>query len=338
MNKEKVNRKKQNREIERKNRNHRRLLLGTTFAFLALILLAIVWVAWDTQNRRWVMTFEGTRISVNDLRFYESAFQQNLSVPASREFLTDTLIEALTVLHHAELSGITLTNEEQDEMLSNAMGQRMMTNFDAISDERAAEFFSVHAFLVERLLEAHVPMPVAEPGEFAEAFAEAIDDAAEHRDFLYDTVVRHIAITDDADLERVAAGISTPEFYNLFEEFAWEHEGITSEELGFEANLTAMELASLLATHFLLTEENMLELLAMVEGQTGVFTMHDSIIIENMTFVIYIESRTMNYEELEYNFIQNQLVLRREETFFELLESWIEAADVQLNTRALNRL
>jgi len=315
--------KQRNREIERRNKNKRHMFMGVTAAVLLVIVLALAWTFWDVQNRRWVMTFNGERIPTGELLFFDLNFMgHDMGTPEGFDVITGQMLEFLTILDHANRHGITLTEVEQLEALLSAQAFGASAQFTAVPDERMAEFFSVHQVLRGRLADIYVSDMAIDPDELAEFIAMTLEIEG---DFIAETEVRQLILSNpDEDLERVLAAIGTPEFDALVEEFAFQFE---EEWLESSDKMNALDLADLLMSHFRLDIDDAFALIALQEGEYGVYELAEA------TVVVYMHSRTVDYELLEDAFLQS----RRNEVFQEILDGWVDAANVNFNNRVISR-
>jgi len=321
------NRKKQNLEIERKNKQRRYAFRGVTTLVVLALVAAIVWVAWDARNRGWVMTFDGERISVSEMQFFSSLFQQNWFDPESREAVLDRMVEVYTLMDRAESLGLGMTDEEHESVLAMvSMSRQMGAIPDGVTDARAAEIHGSIEFLWTRLLDHYVPEYTLNLADFAEELAEYIDN---NRDFYADTVVNYIVAEDFMTVEEVRASFGIEEGYEDFDQLIRAYSIFYNEEVG----ITSASIMDLWR-EFNFQSFDVQMLLELQEGEVShVFE------AGGLFFLIYVESRTEAEDsEIEDSFVEQMTEIRREQAFIEIVEQWAAEANYSINRRALNAL
>jgi len=309
--------KKFNKEIESKKKQ-RKLLMLSIFAVVALVLITGVgYTIWNAQDRQWVMRFNGERIAVDDIRYWEAAAFADLGDPEHREALLDFLITSLTILDHAERNGVVLTAEEIEDV--NAFAQEQMAFFEQtgivpmVSFERIAEFFSAN-HMRRHLMDIFVPDYTPNEDELAEEWERIKEANADARilelSYIFNTDHTQIQAAYDlssemdfADLaEFSTVGVSTAtqdEFDQLFHLDFPEHNAIMNMQLG---DIFPMDVPS-----------------------RGGFVL------------VYASGETLpEWDELEPMFREDFIMQRRAFLFNEILLNWIEEADIRLNMRVIN--
>jgi len=321
------NRKKQNLEIERKNKQRRYAFRGVTTLVVLALVAAIVWVAWDARNRGWVMTFDGDRISVSEMQFFSTLFQQNWFDPEGREDVLDRMVEVYAAMDRAERLGLGMTDEEYESMLAVvSMNRQMGTIPEGVTDERAAEIYGLVEFLWPRLRDHYVPEYTLNLADFAEELAEYVEN---NRDFYADTVVHYIASDEFLHLEQIRALYGVEAGYEDFDQLIREHSIFYSEEVG----ITSASIMDLWR-EFNIQSFDVQMLLELQEGEVSHVVEAGGIFL-----LIYVESRTEAEDsEIEDSFVEQMTEIRREQTFIEIIEQWAVEANYTINRRALNAL
>jgi len=320
-------RKARNREIERMKKTRQTIVNCIVAAIAALVVGALVWVVWDVQNRRTVMSFEGERIATAELDFFDINFSDwDIRTPEGYDVIMGALKDSLAVLSRAQLHGITLTEEEQAIVLNNAREFSEWTGFTALSIDRMAEFFSIWPFLRPQLADIYLPPTTEIDQDEFEDFIE-FAKATAYVDWVTMETRQLALFNPEEDLDRVLAAIGTPQFDALIEEFVFDFFGqVENPEL-----MHPVELMDQLSIHFGFSDENISALIALQEGDYEVFE------LEDVTFVVYMQTRSILQEEmdlLEEIFIDTI----RSEALQVIIEGWVEATDFTVNNRVRRRL
>jgi len=310
------NRKKLNQEIESKKKQ-RKLLERGIFALVAVLLLAgIAWTVWSTPNMSWALRFNGERIDMSELRYYEFAFQSNLNDPEARDFIVDQLVSALVVLDHAERHGLVLSEEEVAETINFAENQEQVFGWfgmpPLVSFERMTEFFSVN-FFRNHLMDMFVPSYTPDEAEIAQEWAELLE---EHYDSFYELQLMHLFNPDYEQIQEALA---------------------LSEERSID-QLAEFSTTSIFTTN---AEDFIQMYFVEWEEQDAIRSMNvgDIISVEVSGGFALVYATALNppdWDELAEMFREDFIMVRRIGLFNEIVEEWVEDADIRLNNRALN--
>ena len=318
-----ASRKQQNKAIERKNKNQRRITAIITGAVLLVVLLAIAWVAWDVQSRRWVMTFEGTRIATSDLQIMEwlvntswEGVHMDIRVPDHRDAVLSTLVNTLTIMHRADRHGIGVNAQD----IEDGLPMMAMTGLPENYHRRAVELWAAFNVLPERLTSHYFPDYAPD----AVVLAEYMDA---NRNRYANTTVIYITSQDGDVLEEIAAMVAAGDldgvehFEELIREYSmWYFEG---EEI------TTSSIVGLINEFEIFHESD--ALLGLPEGAVS----HVVEIWPEMFMLMYIVERTDAEDSaIEESFMQQ----RRNAQFSELMEEWVENANYRPHQRTLNSL
>jgi len=317
-----MSRKQQNLLIEKKIRN-RRKISQLIFAGVVLVIIGVIgYFIWDAQDRRWIVNFEGTRVSTNDFRFL--AAEMNVQVnEQTRDWILRELYTTLIIEQRAKEHGLTLTDSQQDELMSAAqfirlnvqLGQNQDLYF--INDERIAELLAPRFIHAAELMEYYVEYPDEENEEFIEAFDTFVHEASwqfERFEVMYVNTwtreeieeILYQLIEEEVPLEEIVGGLI----------------GGTSN-FDEDGNPSPMELTEFINTFGLFMHEHEIRVLA--EGEwSGVLQAGE------IFFAVQMFSREdADIDEMREVFINNQ----RNSTFLDMLEDWIENADFTINER-----
>jgi len=321
------NRKKHNQEIERRKRGKRRLSMTITTVVIAALVLALVWIVWDVRSRGWIMTFEGQRIATSDVYFYAAMSQEDPRDPEVRDEIIERIIEAQTIIYHAERVGIVLTDEENDMLFEFAQSSREQGLVPrSVSNARVAELMGAIQFLFPRLFD-HYSSYEPEPAAFAQEFAEYLaENSSEYE--LDRTEVQIISIMDRETIDEVKESLGQ-EGAMSFEEFAIAHCIFYDPDGGMFA-------ASILdyITWFELDAHSE-ELRNLQQGQTSSVIEID----EDQYILLHMYNRPgIEDSEIEDIFRERIISERNWELFEAQLASWVVSADYTLNQRAIDSL
>ena len=311
------NKRIKNREIERARKQQRRLFSIVASVVALIIVAAIAWGIWDTQSRRWIMRFDGDRISTSDFLYLTGGS----SDPAVKDQALESLVQILTILDRAEQNNVGINDEELAEF---AMVAEWMHNglVPFITPERAGEFLAatepqLGLLLLNRLRDIYAPADDVEVDEAA--FAAYIE---EERDNFVN--VMYVLIEESEDAAAALAQVGTVPFEDIIAEF--------DQIFGGDVHITSVPQ---LVNDYDLTQEQREALLALPTGEvSGLMTVPDGW-LEGYYILVYLESRTSD-EEIRDIFID----IQRWDLMGEIVEGWVREANdnkVTINQRAFNR-
>jgi len=328
-------RKKRNLEIERSMKRHRQMFFTVAMAIVVVVMLAVAWVIWDAQSRRWIMTFEGTRISTGDLRFFN--FGAPFTTDAEREEAMQGLVNALVVMDMGERNGVGLRADEFEELEEFARELRGWISGDGpdplanVSDRRMAEligswemanFFGVGGMVRDRLMDIHVPGYTPDPVEFGMELQTYI---FENRAFYADLQVKFIALVTPDDREPILSQLEEGvEFDDLVREYSIFH--------GEDADIEIIELQEFVQMLNLWHEwEN---LSALQEGEVSDFIESD-----DWHFLVQMYSRTeADDHDIIDSFRDGYMLRGRMQSFTRLVDAWMHEANFSINDRVFNNI
>ena len=319
---------RRNKDMERRRKQQRQVMRLAFGALMALVVFAVVWLIWDIQNRRWIMTFEGDRIAVTDYRLFLS-FAGGNSDAAMHELKT-----TLTVMNRANIHGVGATLEELVEMEGFAAMFRQFgvqnDGFDTwyfINDRRIAELLAPQEYVMHRLLDIYVPTAPISEAELAEATAEYV---AENLDNYADIETLFIVASAE-NMEQVLYLLSLGE--QSFEEILREYSLLAPPDEDDELETTSMDD---LMWQLSLPPESVNQIISLQEGEisTVVETAFDDVLL-----IAYIYSREdADIAEVEENFRERFEFQARVEIFHEIVEGWVNNANYSINHRVQNAI
>jgi len=306
-----------NKGIESKKKQRKLLVLGISIIVALLVVAGIGYTIWNSQNRQWVMEYNGERIAVEDIKYWEFAAFADLSNPEHREILLDFLITSLTILDHAERNNVVLTAEEIADV--NAFAQEQMFFFDQmgtapiVSFERIAEFFSAN-HMRQHLMDIFVPYYTPDEAEIAEEWRQIKEANVDARIL----ELSYIFNEDHTQIQAAYDVFSERDFADLAE---FSSTGVSTS--------TQNEFSQM----FLLDLQAHNVVMDMQLGDVFPMDVHSS----NGFVLVYASGETSpDWDELEPMFREDFILNRRALLFHEILQGWIEAADIRLNMRVLN--
>ena len=318
-------RKKRNLEIEKQKRTKRRIFSGIMVLVALLVLAGVGWLAWDLNNRRWIMTFGEERVSRDDLRFL--TFGDHLT-PETRDAAVDKLIEILVLLEEGNKRDIHPTDEEMEELLQMASWYReSVDNFtpgalNFISDERIAELQSA-GIIHMRLMEIYgVYEP--DPEDYAEEFAEFLEFAPM---WFEESQVRYIASLSWEELEEVERLLEDgADFAELMQQFSAK----------YDPERNTVEMWDEFFGEYELAHHDVDILLEMEVGDISPILFA----ADGWLYLVQLYSRELDEEEMEAAFWEDVARVGSETAFVEMFQGWIDAAreNIVINQRALNRI
>jgi len=322
------------REWKRK-RNQQKMVFRLSVAAVCLvILLGIGYLAFDSFNRSFVMTFEGRRIPTQEAQFF---FMGGI-MGTPREQATVDLTMFLLLEEAAARHNVGLTTEERQDLLAEVDGTRDFLNMfgvslSRLSDARVAELMGMD-ILVERLAEIYAGDIEIDEEEFTSAFFsysifnrhEFVDmNLLIHESYtMDDAVLAFAAMQEAASAEEInqiiinnviTRGLITDE-----EEIATiEAPMLTIQQLGQEPNIDP---------------NIIMELVSLAEGDISM-----PFEVEGFFYVFVVESVTEPpMDEVEAGFRAAYIQHERISAFEEIVIEWRDAADVRHNQRGIDSL
>ncbi|MDR0271808.1 MAG: hypothetical protein LBI27_00625 [Clostridiales bacterium] len=326
----KKTRKQKNLEIERSKRKKQKIFTAVLAGCIAALVFVLGYTVWDIQDRRNIMTFQGTSIATGDFRYFYD-FMESGRNEAMRE-----LQKTLVVLEHGVQNGIELTSDELSDASQNAADMRdfmSQMGMNYISERRIAEFSSVEN-VANRLMDMFVPeLEIVADEEAMEAFIE-------------ENMEDIMAGSNDMNLKYIASATYN-DVYDAFSTL--RNSGETFDELieefhifyDPEVGIETIELWEFLET---VTQwQHYGELLALEEP--GDFT--EVLELDGMYFIAQLHELAFSQERFEENVeymrsmysgnLETEELNRRQEVFSEMIDEWINEANFIINNRAFNR-
>ncbi|MCL2840715.1 MAG: hypothetical protein FWE05_08060 [Defluviitaleaceae bacterium] len=310
---ENQSRKSQNKEIERKLKNKKRLSTAIALGIVAVAAILIGIAVWDMQSQRWIMTFEGERIATSEFQFIRDE---------------DALVEALTILNRANQHNISITEEEREnlEMLAGMLGLDELQ----IPHGRMADLMSAWSpemgfggELRAHLMNHYVPDYTFMDDEFQEGLADYIQFQGDLYAELQVKYIAHDNMDDIIDISMRAHG--GEDFDSLIREFSIHYnaeEGITVGE--------AFEVIEELDIW-----DGWMQIMSLQAGEiSNVVSSSDG----ELHVLVYAYSRDDNLDEIEESFRTQFINAGRAEIFSEIIETWVENVDYTIHERTMNRL
>ena len=310
-------RKKRNIEIERQKKQKHHMQMGMVVAVVLVIVLALAWVVWDSQSRRWIMTFDGERVAAADLRFMMDTFGMFGDAEDVKDMAMDELMNTLTILNRGERHGVGLTDEERAVLVGEVEMQLQWMNAYYITADRVAELFGTN-HVSGRLMDIYVPDYTPDPIEFAQALMEHIEDnAANYESF----EAKFVVMDDPIEAARIfMLADEVDDFDDLIREYSIYYD----EEWGIQT-VDVRELIS----DFWLDEEESEILMNLQEGELHMIQ------ADEYFLVLYMYDRSgPDFDLIEENFRESYIVGRRFEIYNELLQTWLNEINYTINQRA----
>ena len=344
-----LSRKKQNLENERKKRNRRMLSKSITGLVVLLIIAAIGWVVWDISASRFIVTVNGTRVHSNEFHFHANLLGANPQDPAVHDMIMEELVLVETILHQAQLAGISVSAEDRQALYDSSPSWWWVP--EGVSTSRAVEIVSVWDFLEPALFEHHVQEVTLNPDDHTAEFDAYMAENRESYE-LFATEAQFIIHSDRQVLEAAKTRFDAGD-YASFEDLAREYcemqnppapEAIdpladggggadAASEDAVEVIIHTVQVNAI--TNSFIDAAYFDSVHALQPGQTSAVIQTTE---EDFILIYMLDRQGVDMDELMELFMENLAVQRRQEQYIELRSSWIENADVTINQRALNSL
>ena len=324
-------RKKRNLEIERKKKQQKMFHLGVLAAIALVAVIVIGWVVWDTQNRRFIMTFQGERIATGDFRLMGVMNQQPIN-DFTRHSLLNELLAYLIIMDMGNRYGVGFTPEEIQANTIEASDIRSWIEGGApgslgfISDRRLGEFMHAFEQIGRRLIDLLVEY-IPDEDELREITDEHIERLIEDSTEIY---VKFVAATFWDDFTDVALELVADEgfdFDDIIERHCVIGEGIEPISMfDFIVEYGAWD-----------ADWDFIRTLAV-----GDFTF---VIPGNeFQFILYIYDRILpefdldELDEIKAELRENFILSRSMDIFFDMLDEWVSQAEFELNHRVFDTI
>ena len=319
------------KEWKRKKKQQKYVQRLVVAAICTAVLFGAGFIGWDMWSRTYVITFEGQRISTNDMRFFV-LFADGTGDPRQQAF--DNLVRYLLIDQAARHRNIALTAEEWAGVEESA--QELMEMFEMfgmpvpnISNERVVELMSVDV-LTDHLMELYTADLTIDEEEFEEALENFLIN---NRSDFMDMELRflHVMNEDAAQAAFSEFMMSDPEGYDdIILRFTHEDTGIPVDELDVPV-ITLGELR----------EDPSFEpwdIHYLTSLPVGAFS--EPIQIHEHSFVIFVvdDIHQPTDEELSEVFRAEYELVQRHIAFSVIVGEWYEAADIRINQRGINAL
>ena len=321
-------RKKQNLEVERKIKKQKRMYLGVFCGIVAVVVLVIGWLVWDAQSQRWIMTFNGERISTGDFRFMSHLTGQPIN-EFTRYDLLNELMVFLTVLQRGEAHGVGLTSDEIAANEVEARELRVLMEgghvgaLGFISDRRIGELMGAFDQVGLRLMDIFIEY-VPDEEEFRELFDELVAHEMEQGT---EIMVKFMATETRDGFDEMHA------LYILHQE-EFDFDDLARRFCVLQTGLEPMSLDDFVFQYGIWTHEWDLRL-------TRVGDISPLMTGENYFFIVYVEEHRepeLDLEELEADSREFFILQRRQGLFQELVNEWVLEADYEINYRVFNNI
>ena len=324
-----ANRRLQNKEIERKKKQNKNTAkaIGIVAAFLLVLIAG--WIIWDVYDRRFVITFNDTRIPTSELQVFLDMVGRT---PETRVGALMELVGTIATLERAEQLGVSINDEDREFLLGWITDQRAAGNdFRRISDDRIIDLFStqmLHPLIAEIEFPDDLLVLDIDEEELMEDFLQALED-----EFIsdYDIQVFWIAHDDLAYLDEILSDVQAVESSDGFIDLIFRH-------CMWQYSLDEIIPTPLDAIYFSFEfdEEILNALIALEPGEVSQIIRAT----DETNFIIYIVSKEpLDKDELFENFKANTLQNMRFEAFFNQLPIWVDEARerMDINERAVER-
>jgi hypothetical protein len=330
------------RELKQQKKRQQQLtILGVTAGVLAIIAI-FTFFGIRQDGLTYAMTYEGERVPMTDFQFGMMASSNTSSDLATLKTETQNLlIETLTLAHHANDAGIELTEEENTAMLSTAAQIRSSftsSGYDLsfITDQRIAEIMSSDTYY-NKLMEANTADYVVDEADFAVSLADFLEN---EKASYYNVGLKYITVDTKSEADAALEALTADNFDETAKAFMQDPpaDGETAEETEF--TVPTATLSALNSSGFI-TAETIQQILDLeVGGRTGIITVTDETTSSTGTGAYYIFEVT-NYdipaeEEVETNYREDYSLVKKNEIFRGILDTWKAEANVVINQRAID--
>ena len=321
-------RKKQNLEVERKIKRQKKIYAAVFAAICMAVVIVIGWVVWDTQNRRFIMTFNGERIATSDFRFMSVLSQMPIN-EFTRDDILHELMTFLTVMQMGEYYQLGFTGEELEEIETNAAffreimeqgGSPGMLGF--IDDRRMGEFLGLFEFVGARLIDYLITDYEVDEEQFEAELEWHIETLIREGSEVF---VKYMALDPAAD--NIDAAIELSAINGI------DFDDIASRFCVLGTGLEPIDINDFAANYGVHIDE---WFAGLPVGQ------HSSILHgTDYSFYFYVYDRIepeLVLEEVEREFRDRFELELRQGIFFERLEGWVAEAEFELNHRVFDTI
>ena len=299
------------KEWKRKRKQQQRLTKLMIAAFCAIAVLGIGYVAWDLWSRTYVMTFEGRRVNTDDMRFFAAVSPLFGGDPF------DQLTRFLLIDQAASQHNIILSEEERAQVAENLGFFEMIgIELPSMSNERMIDLAGAD-ILTDHLIDIYTADFVVDESDFDESFSWYLEfQRGQHveMDLRY-----HLSNST------VSARVAQDDLYTYGPE---GYDDILMRDMGEIRTTTLAELRQNQLVSF--SDINDIASLELHEI-SGIVPMGDD------GYAVFIPDSidALTDDEIKVIFREQYEHQQRIMIFTEVLETWFEAADIQINERGI---
>jgi len=326
-------RKHQNMELERQLKQRRMIFRVISLLVSVAIVFAVGFGIWATQDSRWILRYDGGRISVNDFRAVNDLMWD-------REMAIEHLQQVVAIRDRAIYHDVDFTDEER-EMAEEQVNWEIRTQnimsmgFDTIpfiTDERLAELFAIWP-LELRLADIYLPVDsiTIDEDEFAILLEEYLEDEL----YRYlDLQVQMVMLFEREEIEEAYELIGTMPFEDIVRQFnpLNDEDGDENDD-DEEPEVPSTSMIDIIDLFEEYDKEYLLGL------QAGEYTR--IIELDDGGMMIYLIFHAVSREEPDpdvatESFRESQIQQRRAELFDDLIAEWVEESNFRVNRRGYN--
>jgi len=328
------------REWKRK-KSQKKMVGRSVIAGLCLLIVAgIGFMVWDNWNRGFIMVFEGERIPTSDLSWFFAGGMWGRPADSAAEELANFLL----IERAAERHNVALTAEEREELLEDAQGTMEFLDMQGVpmqgvTLERMVDFMG-EQLLTERLMDIYAPDVEVDETEFLNDFLSfTITNRHEFVQMNFMLLESHSFEEATLAQDELQAASSLEEMEQIIIQNMLFGAGggidlgdlgdFGDIDIGFDMDADRVALSDL---QWAVDQMTMMSLSNMMEGQVS-----EPIEIDGGYYVFVAEFvNEPPMDEVQERFRSNYIRNMQFERFSEIVDSWRESANIQINQRAVN--
>jgi parvulin-like peptidyl-prolyl isomerase len=313
------------REMKRKKEQRKKITIAAGIILCVIVAGLIGLFFLNRYNETYIMTFEGKKVSVDDLNIC-TMFTSEDSDVSQKDQAVDHVLTSQLVTKYAALNNVALTDEELQSSIDNAENYKQyyqMIGYDTASfdSRRMGEIIATMSTLYQKLLDIYTDSYTVDETDFRKEFNDYLQNSK--ADY-YDIQIKYIITAEEEAIQDAYSEIEAGEdFDEVYIRYSVNARAAEDSGEPVEPEVSRLGQMGLPA------EANE-KILAMKPGEYS-----EPITLEGYYGIFYIISYDIPPEpEVEESFRERYTFTKKDEMFTDILNGWKEAADYKINQKA----
>jgi len=314
------------KEMKRRQKQRKQLMLLGAVVAAVLIVIGITYAVYDNYNKGFVMTFEGQKVGVADMRF--SMILSNAETEEeARAAGFDLLLTKMVLDKVARESGIFFTEEEKEEVASSAdffvqYMQYYGYDISFISRDRIEDITGTMDVMYRKLMDIYT-------GSFETDEADFAYELANYRETgkvdYHDIDIKYIYSYDFDEINSAHNSLTQGILFDIvWAMYSEDYPGYDEDEEGYDNQIQIHSLSDLFFEDYIMEEIMAME----ADTFSGVYD------LDGVYLIVYVvSSETRDADEVEATFRENYINAHKELMFQDIITEWKRNADFTVNQK-----